>query len=165
MPMANRLTDEPALGATDIEHVFHAVLAQHLGDRVPSLVGVADIGKTPAPDFDLLIRPAARIGHVERGFDQAKHEAPAQIAQDLSHPTPQRSPPPSLGIGGESLDDCRCHSLVSPSYTTQQAEARMAGRDGSGVTKTRWTSSCSLRTPSRKLSHSESHRFSPFLEA
>ena len=71
--------DEPALRTTDIEHVFHAVVAQHLGDRVPSLVSVADIGKTPAPDFDRLIRPAARLGHVERSFDLVKREAPAQL--------------------------------------------------------------------------------------
>jgi hypothetical protein len=80
--------DEPALRTTDIEHVFHAVVAQHLGDRVPSLVGVADIGKTPAPDFDRLIRPAARLGPVERSFDQAKREAPADRARPFSPDSP-----------------------------------------------------------------------------
>jgi hypothetical protein len=69
--------DEPALGATDIDHVSHVIVAQYFGDRPPSLVGVADIGKTLAPDFNRLVRPAPRLRHVERSFDQSERETPA----------------------------------------------------------------------------------------
>ena len=104
MQIGSGATNEPAFRAANVEHVAHAKLLEHSGDRAPAPIAVSDVVEAPAADFDRLVGPAACLRHVERRLDQAERQAPSRTPPHGPEAPANGAPLRSRRIGFEGPD-------------------------------------------------------------